>query len=183
MPSERDNFSWEIVEHIGVIRAGSNGWSMELNVVSWNGGQPKFDVRAWDQDHEHMTRGVSLFEGEFRKMIDLFYKHNSRKVVEKARAERAEREERSRQASPYPGNRSGYRSRTEENVPAATPPDPDPEWDTADRPGPAEGEDDMNEEALLKGVAETEAAASGYPELPAGMPEPEYTRTADETPF
>lgn len=51
--------------------AYETGWSKELNIVSWNGGQPKVDIRDWDENHERMSRGVTLTKDEFRKMIEL----------------------------------------------------------------------------------------------------------------
>lgn len=32
---------FEIVEHIGVLSEKKNGWKKEVNLVSWNGGDPK----------------------------------------------------------------------------------------------------------------------------------------------
>ena len=62
---------FNIVEHIGVISTHSTGWNKELNLVSWNGGQPKYDIRDWDMDHEHMSRGVTLHEKEMRQIFEL----------------------------------------------------------------------------------------------------------------
>ncbi len=36
---------FEILEHIGIISIHPTGWNKELNIVSWNGGQPKYDIR------------------------------------------------------------------------------------------------------------------------------------------
>ncbi|MEI3503270.1 MAG: PC4/YdbC family ssDNA-binding protein [Anaerovoracaceae bacterium] len=44
------------------------GWRKELNLVSWNGGAPKYDIRDWDPDHERMSRGITLHEKEMRLM-------------------------------------------------------------------------------------------------------------------
>ena len=62
---------FEILEQIGVISTHPTGWNKELNVVSWNGGQPKYDIRDWDLDHEHMSRGITLTEKEMRQIFDL----------------------------------------------------------------------------------------------------------------
>ena len=48
MSSNRDfdrEVTFEIVEEIGVIATHSTGWKKELNLVSWNGGQAKYDIR------------------------------------------------------------------------------------------------------------------------------------------
>ena len=65
---------FNIVEHIGVLSTHSTGWNKELNLVSWNGGQPKYDIRDWDMDHEHMSRGVTLHEKEMRQIFELMKK-------------------------------------------------------------------------------------------------------------
>ncbi len=63
--------SFDIVEHIGVITTYSTGWNKELNLVSWNGAAPKYDIREWSPDHAHMSRGVTLHEKEMRTILDL----------------------------------------------------------------------------------------------------------------
>ena len=40
---------YEIVKALGVLSEGSNGWKKELNLVSWNGRAPKYDIRDWDK--------------------------------------------------------------------------------------------------------------------------------------
>lgn len=57
-------FEYEIVEHIGVIGAEKNGWTKEVNIVSWNKRPPKVDIRSWDVMHENMTKGYTLSEEE-----------------------------------------------------------------------------------------------------------------------
>ena len=42
---------YEIVQHLATIAEGSKGWSKELNLVSWNERDPKFDLREWSPDH------------------------------------------------------------------------------------------------------------------------------------
>lgn len=51
---------------VGTIAEYSTGWSKEINIITWNGGQPKFDIRDWDPEHEHMSRGITLHEEEAR---------------------------------------------------------------------------------------------------------------------
>lgn len=63
---------FEIVEKIGVIKPYPTGWSKEINLVSWNDGPAKYDIRDWDHTHEHMSRGVTLHNDEMRKLLQLF---------------------------------------------------------------------------------------------------------------
>ena len=58
------DFKYEIVEEIGVLSENAKGWRKELNLISWNGGAPKYDIRDWAPDHEKMGKGVTLTEEE-----------------------------------------------------------------------------------------------------------------------
>lgn len=62
---------FEIVKEIGVLSERAKGWTKELNLVSWNDGAPKYDLRDWDPDHEKMGKGVTLTEDEVRKLKEL----------------------------------------------------------------------------------------------------------------
>ncbi|MBO0420768.1 MULTISPECIES: YdbC family protein [Vagococcus] len=58
-------FSYEIVEEIAVLSENPKGWTKELNLVSWNGRPPKFDLRDWAPGHEKMGKGITLSNEEF----------------------------------------------------------------------------------------------------------------------
>jgi hypothetical protein len=73
---ERDEITFEIVEHIGVISVYPTGWKKELNLVSWNGGNSKYDLRDWSSEHEHMSRGVTLHKEEAKKLFELLKERN-----------------------------------------------------------------------------------------------------------
>lgn len=55
---------YDIVEEIGVLSENAKGWRKELNLISWNGAKPKFDIRDWAPEHEKMGKGVTLSEEE-----------------------------------------------------------------------------------------------------------------------
>ena len=65
---------FKIQERIAVLERHENGWSREINVVSWNRGAPKLDIREWSPDHERMTRGITLSEEQGRKLSDALNK-------------------------------------------------------------------------------------------------------------
>lgn len=65
MPQE---FSYEIVEEIAILSENNKGWRKELNLVSWNGRPPKFDLRDWAPDHEKMGKGLTLTNEEFEQL-------------------------------------------------------------------------------------------------------------------
>ena len=61
-------FTYEIVEEIGVIFENEKGWKKELNLISWNGGEPKYDIRDWAPNHEKMGKGITLTEEEAKQL-------------------------------------------------------------------------------------------------------------------
>ena len=65
------DFKYEIVKHIGVLSESGKGWTKELNVISWNGANPKYDIRDWAPDHEKMGKGITLTEEEAAKLRKL----------------------------------------------------------------------------------------------------------------
>lgn len=65
------DFKYEIVKEIGVLSEGSKGWRKELNLVSWNGAEPKYDLRDWAPEHEKMGKGITLSKEEADKLRQL----------------------------------------------------------------------------------------------------------------
>lgn len=66
-----DTVTFEIEQEIGEISANSKGWTKELNLVSWNGGAAKYDIRDWSPDHEKMGKGITLTKEEALALRDL----------------------------------------------------------------------------------------------------------------
>ena len=62
---------FEIIKSIGVLSESSNGWKKEVNIVSWNGGDPKYDIRSCNQDRTKMGKGVTLSSAEIEKLREL----------------------------------------------------------------------------------------------------------------
>lgn len=62
---------YEIVKEIGVLSEGSKGWTKELNLISWNEREPKYDIREWAPGHEKMGKGVTLSSDEITKLKEL----------------------------------------------------------------------------------------------------------------
>ena len=69
MKNERE-IKYEIVNEIGVISEDGQ-WRLELNRVSWNGREPKYDLRKWMLNHEKMGKGVTLTDDELVKLCDI----------------------------------------------------------------------------------------------------------------
>lgn len=47
----------------------SGGWRKELNLVSWNGRDPVYDLRGWNENHTKMTKGITFTKDEFDELI------------------------------------------------------------------------------------------------------------------
>lgn len=59
---------YEILEEVAVLSENARGWRKELNLISWNGRPPKFDLREWAPDHEKMGKGITLTNEEFAEL-------------------------------------------------------------------------------------------------------------------
>lgn len=65
------NFQYEITKHIGIISESPKGWTKELNLISWNNREPKYDIRDWDPEHEKMGKGITLTKEELKELRDI----------------------------------------------------------------------------------------------------------------
>ena len=68
--------TFEITKELGVISENAKGWTRELNLVSWNEREPKYDIRDWNADHSRMSKGISMTEE--KKAVAAGYWHNFR---------------------------------------------------------------------------------------------------------
>lgn len=64
-------FNYEIMEELGVLSESSSGWTKELNLISWNGRPPKFDIRDWSPDHEKMGKGITLSNEDIKSLREI----------------------------------------------------------------------------------------------------------------
>ena len=62
---------YEIVENLGTLGENARGWSKEVNLISWNETEPKYDIRDWAPDHSRMGKGVTLTADELAALKDL----------------------------------------------------------------------------------------------------------------
>jgi len=65
------DITFDILKPYGVIAEGKGGWRKELNWVSWNGREPKLDIREWSPDHQKMGKGITLTKDEAAKLVEL----------------------------------------------------------------------------------------------------------------
>jgi hypothetical protein len=64
-------FKYEIIKQIGIVSESKSGWKRELNLVSWNGAAPKYDLRDWAPEHEKMGKGITLSSDEVESLYEL----------------------------------------------------------------------------------------------------------------
>ena len=72
--NSREPFNYEVKAHYGVISKSATVWTKEVNLVSWNGTPPKLDVREWDPEHEHMSKGLTFRAEEAKELMKILEK-------------------------------------------------------------------------------------------------------------
>ena len=65
------DIKYEIVKKIGVVSKSTSGWAKELNLISWNDREAKYDLRDWSADGEKMGKGVTLTKEELLALKEL----------------------------------------------------------------------------------------------------------------
>ena len=65
------DIKYDLIEEIGVLSENAKGWKKEVNLISWNGGAPKYDIRDWAPDHEKMGKGTTLNNEEVEKLREI----------------------------------------------------------------------------------------------------------------
>ena len=72
--AKKDDLQFEIITHIGVLSTSPSGWTTELNRISWNGKELRYDLRAWAPDHTKMGKGITLSEGDIIALSEILKK-------------------------------------------------------------------------------------------------------------
>lgn len=62
---------YEIVENLGVLSTNAKGWRKELNLVSWNEREAKYDLREWNEEHTRMSKGITFTEEEAEVLLEI----------------------------------------------------------------------------------------------------------------
>ena len=76
--------NYSIYKVLGTLSENKDGMKKQLTCTSWGRYNPKFDIRAWDEDYSQMTKGVTLTLEEILNSVDL------EEALEEAKQERAE---------------------------------------------------------------------------------------------
>lgn len=62
---------YEIIKKVGVLSTSASGWAKELNIISWNDRDPKYDLRDWSGDGSKMGKGITLSREELLALREL----------------------------------------------------------------------------------------------------------------
>ena len=62
---------YKITQSIACLSEEKNGWTKELNLVSWNGNSTKYDIRSWSADHSKMGKGITLTKEELVQLASV----------------------------------------------------------------------------------------------------------------
>lgn len=63
---------YEVKRRITVLSENQKTlWRKELNLISWNGANPKYDIRDWSPDHQKLSKGITLTEDEMNRIKDV----------------------------------------------------------------------------------------------------------------
>lgn len=65
------DIKYEIVENVGILSESPKGWTKELNLISWNYREAKYDLRDWAPEHEKMGKGVTLSKEELKALRNI----------------------------------------------------------------------------------------------------------------
>ena len=77
-----DKVTFDLMENLVVFgRRRDSDWTKEANIVSWNGGAPKLDIREWAPDHDRMSKGITLYEDEAERLAKALGKRYGLRAV------------------------------------------------------------------------------------------------------
>ena len=62
---------YDVVKELGVLSETGNGWTKEINLVSWNDRSPVYDIRTWSEGKDRMGKGITLNADEIKALKEL----------------------------------------------------------------------------------------------------------------
>ncbi len=62
---------YEIIKKYGVLSKSASGWAKQVNLISWNDRDAKYDIRDWSADGEKMGKGLTLSREELLALKEL----------------------------------------------------------------------------------------------------------------
>ncbi len=69
-----DKITCTVTKSLAVLGENAKGYTKEVNLVSWNNATAKLDIREWHPEHEKCGKGITLSDGEGRKLMEALVK-------------------------------------------------------------------------------------------------------------
>ena len=73
--ASNNEVKYEVIQHLGKLTDEEGKYIKELNIISWNGNEPKFDLRPWKIDEEtgerKMMKGITLTSEELEALYNI----------------------------------------------------------------------------------------------------------------
>ena len=64
-----NDIQFEVVKEIAVLSVSDSGYTKEINLISWNGKEPKYDIRSFSPNREKCGKGITLTETEAKSLF------------------------------------------------------------------------------------------------------------------
>ena len=65
---------YEIEKEVAVLSASDSGYTKEINLISWNGNEPKYDIRSFSLNREKCGKGITLTVDEAAALLKALQK-------------------------------------------------------------------------------------------------------------
>ena len=65
---------YEIVKEIAVLSTGDSRYTKVINLISWNGKEPKYDIRSFSPNREKCGKGITLNADEGAALLKALQK-------------------------------------------------------------------------------------------------------------
>ncbi|PKK40009.1 bacterial seryl-tRNA synthetase related [Clostridiaceae bacterium JG1575] len=75
MKPKDQEVTYQIVKSLQVLSANDRGWTKEVNLVSWNGREPRIDIREWNHELNRMSKGMTLTREEATLLFKALQEH------------------------------------------------------------------------------------------------------------
>ena len=73
--ASNNEVKYEVIQHLRKLTDEEGKYNKELNIISWNGNEPKFDLRPWKIDEEtgerKMMKGITLTSEEIEALYNI----------------------------------------------------------------------------------------------------------------
>lgn len=68
----KESFEYEVISHIATLNECATDTFKEINLVSFNGSEPKIDIRVWRRvgSEEKMLKGIALTVDEAYILVE-----------------------------------------------------------------------------------------------------------------